>query len=119
MLSNRFSSLSVRALAIVFVGFLCAPTFAFALTGVPKIINYQGRLMDSSGNLLGGSGTQYCFTFSFYDDAIVGGTENKLWPSGNPSTSTVTVKNGVFNVGIGDTNIGSDVLDFNFEDTDT
>ena len=99
------------------LGVMIVPFAILAQTGVPRVINNQGRLMNSSGTLLGGAGTDYCFKFSFYDSPTVGGG-TKVWPSAAPSTMTVVVKNGVYNTGIGDTSIGGDVLDYNFQDDD-
>ncbi|MCH8050119.1 hypothetical protein IIB51_01800, partial [Patescibacteria group bacterium] len=90
------------------------PVFGFLYAASPpQIIGYQGRLADSSGNLLGGSGTTYYFRFSIYD-ASSGGS--KLWPSGTSCSHSRTVTAGVFTAGVGDTSECSDVLDFNFHD---
>lgn len=89
------------------------PSFASA-AGVPSVLSYQGRLTDTSGNLLGGSGTSYYFKFSLWNSSTVG-SGAKLWPVANPTALTSVVRNGVFNVNIGDTTNGyPDVLDYNF-----
>ncbi len=104
---------------MLLLAFLFSSDQARAAAEAPRILNYQGRLLDSAGNPLGNAGTDFCFKFSIYDDALVGAPDNKLWPSGIPSTMTINVKNGVFNVGVGDVAAGSDALTFNFQDTDT
>ena len=93
--------------------------FTEAATGVPQILSYQGRLLDASGNLLGQAGNDFCFQFSIYDDADVGGADNRLWPAGagDPSTMTISVKNGIFNAQVGGP--GGDTLDFDFQSNDT
>ncbi|MDP3975190.1 MAG: hypothetical protein Q8P88_02825, partial [Candidatus Jorgensenbacteria bacterium] len=89
---------------------------AAAVTGVPKIISYQGRLANASGDLLGGSGTSYYFKFSIWNSPTSSPvTGSQLWPSASSSVTTSTVTSGVFNVAIGDTANGyPDALTYDF-----
>ncbi|MDO8495334.1 MAG: hypothetical protein Q7S32_02285, partial [bacterium] len=97
------------------VSFFWTELTPFARAGVPKILSFQGRLTDSSGNLLGSGGTNYYFKFSIYS-ASSGGT--KLWPSTDPSSVTIKVTQGVFNVLIGDTSASFPALDIDFDGSD-
>lgn len=116
-MKRRLSHILIGSIMLLAsVAFFQAATPTQGATGIPKVLNYQGRLYDNAGNLLGGSGTTYCFRFSIYDASTAGA---KLWPTGAPSTMTGTVQNGFFNIGVGDASIGGDVLDFNFQDNDT
>jgi hypothetical protein len=95
--------------AIVVALFLFNISFAHAASGVPTVFSYQGRLTDSGGNLLGSvSGTTYYFKFSIWN-LSTGGTSgaNRLWPSSDPSSVPIVVRQGVFNKDI-------DTSSFNF-----
>ncbi len=89
---------------LLFSLFLFSNSYSYAISGTPTIISYQGRLANSNGDLLGSSGTTYYFAFSIWDAASNG---TQLWPSGNPATTTATVRQGVFNKDI-------DISDYNF-----
>jgi len=91
------------------------PEKAQAEVGIAKVLSYQGRLTDANGNPLGGSGATYYFCFSIWDDPNVG-SGNKLWPSGTPNQTAVTVTNGIFNAEIGS---ADDLSTFNFYSSDT
>lgn len=98
-------------LLIVFL----TPTTFVSAAGTPLIFSYQGRLTDDSGNLLGSAGgTTYYFKFSIWNNSVIN-TGTKLWPVGSPTSVAETVRQGVFNVNIGDTANGyPDTLDYNF-----
>lgn len=104
-------------LAVALIGLLVvsATIPTKAATGIPEAFSYQGRLYDSGGNLLGGTGTDYCFKFSVYDNATVG-SGTKLWPAGAPTGESIQVRFGVFNFNVG---LGTDALTYNFSDNDT
>ena len=96
-------------LFIFLLSALLFPNFVQATAGVPALINFQGRLMNSSSVLLGGSGTDYCFKFSIYDATTAG---SKIWPSGAPTPDTLVVREGVFDASIGN----ADTLNLAFTD---
>ncbi|MBI5456882.1 hypothetical protein HY969_04035 [Candidatus Kaiserbacteria bacterium] len=113
------------AAAVLIVGTLVASIpiggFFRALSAeaasLPTIISYQGRLTDSSGNLLGGSGTTYYLKFSIWDSATVG-SGTRVWPTSAPTATTANVRQGVFTVNIGDTANGyPDALNYLFDST--
>src|SRR3989344_6854636 len=113
---KRLGAFLERLLNLVFLVVFLSSSFPISAlaTGTPTIISYQGRLTDTSGNLKGGSGTTFYFLFSIWDSPTVG-SGNRLWPSAVPATTTATVRQGVFNVNIGDTANGyPDPLTYNF-----
>ncbi len=99
--------------------FFVSFSYAFAASGAPTTLSFQGRLYDASGNLLGGAGTTYYFKFSLWDNPTVG-SGSRLWPASAPTSFPSIVKSGVFNVNIGDTADGyPDALNYNFNTNST
>ena len=113
--STKRKSKYVYIVSTLFVVFsLLIVPLAHAESGVPNTISYQGRLADSGGSPLGGAGTQYYFKFSLWDSPTVG-QGSKVWPLSAPGSASLTVRQGSFNVNIGDTSNGyPDTLDYNF-----
>lgn len=112
-INKVFSTFGLAAVILLF--FLSLHTTVYA-AGTPTILSYQGRLSNAGGDLVGGSGTSYYFKFSIWNVAT-GGTSgiNRLWPSIDPISFASTVRQGVFNVNIGDTDGGfPQALDYNF-----
>ena len=64
---------------------------------IPKMINYQGYLADSTGTPLTGA---YSMTFKIYDDSAAGNLEWAESQNG-PDQNGVRVVNGLFNVTLG------------------
>jgi hypothetical protein len=86
-----------------------------AYADVPKSLNYQGRMTDSSDNLI--DGTTYYYQFEIYDAASAG---TRLWASYDDFASTcgvaITPSSGVFNVVIGDATVDNmSDLNINFD----
>lgn len=104
--------------AIFIAIFVFVPTFNYVHAGVPKILSFQGRLTDSSGNLLGSNGTNYFFKFAIFN-AVSGGTQ--LWPAdpiASSATITLKVTQGVFNALLGDTTAGFEAIGLDFATSD-
>jgi len=99
-------------LYISFAAHTIWPEKAQGTAGVAKVLSYEGRLTDTNGNPVGGIGTNYCFRFSVYNASTAG---TKLWPTGTAATTTLMVKDGIFDALIG----SADTLDYNFYNSDT
>ena len=108
-----------KSLCVVFLGLgilIVVPFTAIrAAQAPPQIISYQGRLTDGDGDLLGSaSGTSYNFKFSIWSTSAID-TGTKIWPVSAPTSYAATVRQGVFNVNIGDTaNSYPDSLNLDF-----
>ncbi|HEU0051224.1 MAG TPA: hypothetical protein VFQ60_04180 [Patescibacteria group bacterium] len=79
-----------------------------AATGVNRQMNYQAKLLDASGQPVA-DGT-YSMKFSLYDAATDG---TRLWSAtgttGVPGALSVTVRNGLFSVLLGDTSVSGGI----------
>jgi hypothetical protein len=93
------------AFIILSITYYLSPT-AYVEAAVPRLINYQGRLTDTSGNPLNGT---YTVVFRIYDVATAG---SPLWQG----TYSVSIQKGIFNVLLGDINdAGFNFANLNFD----
>ncbi|MBC8231755.1 hypothetical protein H8E77_19570 [bacterium] len=96
MKKRIITTLAIGLLIMVILDGISSRTSGIsASSGVPKLINYQGKLTDSIGEPLTGV---FSMTFAVYD-AEVGG--NLLWEEG---PRDVTVNEGLFSVLLGEVN---------------
>src|SRR3989344_8339390 len=105
---------TLKFFAAIFIAIFVFSNFNFVNitnAGVPKILSFQGRLTDASGNLLGSSGTNFYFKFEIHS-TVTG--DNELWNSGGTAI-TIKVTQGVFNTLLGDTSAGYSALNLNFD----
>jgi outer membrane protein assembly factor BamB len=81
-------------LLLVFVLFLVNIT---AASSIPKLINLEGKLMDSNGNALTGN---YNMTFRIFNDSSPT-TGTMLWEENHTGANNVSTSVGLFNVLLG------------------
>lgn len=91
---SLFTLLTIVLLAGII---LLSPKPAHAVTTVPTKMNFQGRLTNSSGNILADG--SYNMTFRLYT-ASSGGSA--VWTEVRDTTNRVAVANGLFSVRLGD-----------------
>lgn len=107
---------AIFALTAYSLGLIGHKQVSQATTGIPKMINYQGRLTDADDILVPNG--NYDFIIRIYDSESGG---NCLWAwkgiCGSPTAVPVSVSGGVFSVLLGDTSYQStNALDLNFND---
>jgi hypothetical protein len=93
---ENYVFLTLATLLSLMVVFSAAPGFSQALDGVPHLISYQGRLLDSDENPV--SDGEYEVTFRIWRDSLSTSPTDRPWIS--PSC-TVLVVNGLFNWQLG------------------
>lgn len=115
----RYTALLLLAVGLLFfaLAFLVAKP-ALAATGINKQINYQARLLDSTGGVVP-DGT-YNIEFKIYQDGdgcVGGGTApcsgTLLWTETRTSTDRVTVTNGYFSAMLGEVTAFGTSVDWN------
>src|SRR3989344_247425 len=113
-MKDRLLSKTIKNLIVL--GVILALIFSFfgynvTEAATPRILSFQGRLTDASGNLIGGSGSNRYFKFEIHS-TLTG--DNELWSSGGTAI-TIKVTQGVFSTLLGDTSAGYSALNLDFD----
>ncbi len=107
VLLKRTQRILLPAVVALFVTATFSVLFAaapvHALTTTPQRINFQGRLTDTSGNVVANG--LYNMKFALYDTASAG---NLKWSETRETTNRVQVTNGLFTVRLGDVSAFTD-----------
>ncbi len=101
---NRLNFFSLVFLLFLFILFI--PVISFA--AFPEVINYQGKLMDSSGNLVADDSYNMRFRLCADSDCA-----SVLYDESWVDSNKVAVTNGLFSVLIGSVSSTLDSVDFN------
>jgi hypothetical protein len=98
----------------VLVGIFLITRTALAATGINEQINFQGRLLDSTGAVVAdGSYNMKLRIYQDGDGALGGGDETLKWTETRESGNKVLVKNGYFSVYLGSVTAFSSSVDWN------
>lgn len=92
MKKHRLHRLNSKVTLIFLAAVFCLLVASYSFAAVPHLINYQGRLTNSSGAPLEGS---YSLTFRIYDAETAG---NLLWEE---TQNNVVIQKGIFSVLLG------------------
>ncbi len=113
LLSKLAVVLALSFIALIFVTFTDQRPVR-AAAGINQQLNFQGRLLDSTGAVVADG--SYNMEFKIYQDGdgvLGGGDETLKWTETRKQTNRVTVKNGYFSANLGSVTAFASSVDWN------